>query len=467
MNDAGVKKRVITIVRETILGHSLIGKGEGALVAVSGGPDSMALLHILSELKNELGIWLAVAHLDHRLRPESADEADFVEECAHKLGAPFRRESEDIHKLATEKGVSLEEAGRIARYRFLQETAQAVNAVRIATGHHADDSVETFLLRLLRGSSLTGLGGIRPLFDNIIRPLIALSRREIMAYIKSERIPYVIDPTNLEKSTDRNFVRNRLIPVTRERFPQFEAPLLRTIDLVAEEEDLLENMSDELYAESVRRVDQAVEINLLRLSGAHRALKARVIVKAYYAVSDPQARLTRTHVDKALDVAFGPNPSAVLSLPASITMEREYDKLFLYKGSRDFEIPSFAYTVSGPSTLEIKETGARIGFRYVDPRGRRMTDDMNRRTALFDAELVTFPLSVRSIRPGDRMRPWGMEGSRKLKDILIANKTPKKLRKAVALVVKNTTILWTVGIRRSDEAPVNSDAERALEIRLL
>jgi tRNA(Ile)-lysidine synthase len=464
MTDSYAKKQVINIVRETITKFSLIPKGSGVVIAVSGGPDSMALLHILNVLKDELSTWFTVAHLDHCLRPRSSDESELVKKSVRDLGIPMRLKRQDIGALAESEGVSIEEAGRIARYQFFEETRISVGAQLVSTGHQIDDSLETFFLRLFRGSSLAGLGGILPQQNRIVRPLTELRRNQIMEYLHQENIQYIVDPTNLETNTDRNFIRNRLFPVIKERFPQFSVPLKRTLDLVLDEEDFLQSAADELYAQSVQHIGDEIEIRISLLAQAPRMIARRVLVKAFYDISGPHTRWTRSHVDSVLDIALGNNPSAALNLPTPIIAQKNYDRLLLHKKLWNNEVSPFEYHVTGPSILDVKEAGARLEFRISESPNSLTISPVEPDTALFDADLISFPLVVRSPRPGDKFQPWGMEGSRKIKEILIDEKIPRKLRATLPLVAKDHSILWLVGIRRSSLAPIDSNTTRVLEI---
>ncbi len=239
------------VVKNTIRKCRMIPEGSGVVVGVSGGPDSVALLTILAELSSPLGFRLVVAHVDHGLRVESPEDARFVQETADRPGVEVFVHSADVRTVATAEGISVEEAGRRVRYGFFEHVLVETGARVIATAHHRDDVVETFLLRVFRGSSLTGLSGIPPVRGNIVRPLIEASREQILAFLAEREIPYRTDPTNLDDLTDRNFVRNRIIPTIRERFPDFAKPIARTVDLVAKEQAFLDVLAAELYDQTV------------------------------------------------------------------------------------------------------------------------------------------------------------------------------------------------------------------------
>jgi tRNA(Ile)-lysidine synthase len=464
MNSAA-GKNIVHRVKVFVAERRMIQPGSRVVAAVSGGPDSIALLHVLNELRQELDFSLVVAHLDHRLRPDSALDAEFTRVAARALGIDTFVKTADVRAIAEAKRISVEEAGRIARYAFFQEVADSVVGQAIATAHHLNDEVETFFLRLFRGSSPKGLRGIAAMRGRIIRPLLCVNREEIMAFLESESIQFRTDATNLEDATDRNFVRNRLIPLVRERFPDFQKPLKRSMNLVEREESVLEDLASTLFAQVVRNTNRGLSMNVSALRSAHEAIAARVIVKALYEVSGPDARWARSHVDSILKMAQAENPSAEMRLPGGPVIHREYERLVLCH-----EAPSpllfDSVVVSQPGAVTIPHSGVTLEFRLV---ARVNVDDLadhSKTRALFDADHVAFPLLVRGPLPGDRFRPWGVDGTRKLKKTLIDAKIPLGMRRALPLVVKGDEILWIPGVRRSRTAPVTPDTKLVLEIKI-
>ncbi|MEJ2715744.1 MAG: tRNA lysidine(34) synthetase TilS [Deltaproteobacteria bacterium] len=467
MNESVGARSLIEKVKAEIARHRMIRPGSGVIAAVSGGPDSVALLHLLTRLSPVLSCWVAVAHMDHGLRAESAKEAEFVRTMAVEMGLKVEVRRVDVRRVAAEQGVSLEEAGRKARYAFFEDARISCGAEVIATAHQREDALESFFLRIFRGSSLTGLRGILPVRGRIVRPLIGIPRQEVLGFLEDEHIPYVIDPTNLGTETDRNFVRNRLLLVVRERFPSFEKPLERTLDLVREEEDYLDQEAAKLWSALVSRIDNGLEINGAQLANAPGVLAARVILTSLYDLSGPETRWARTHLESILGMLRSENPSGRLDLPGGLTLLREYGRLRLMKGEAIESSSPMELSVEGPGAVELPDTGMTIRFRMVTRTKAPFEDLDGRTTALFDLEHVPFPLILRSPRPGDRFRPWGMRGSRKLKDLLIDLKVPLRQRREIPLLVKGDRILWIPGIRRSREAPVREETKRILEVSLL
>lgn len=464
MRPRGFAHPILDRVRRTMIRHHMISPHTSLVVGVSGGPDSVALLHLLERLQAEFAFSLEACHLDHQLRAESTEEARFVADVCRKLAVGLTVKQVEVRALATKRKISIEEAGRDARYAFFEDVRRSAGAEVIATAHHRDDSLETFLLRVFRGSSLAGLGGIPPVRERIVRPLIDSTRAEILDFLHQEQIPYMTDPTNLKLDADRNFIRNRLLPVIAEHFPHFRSPLGRTVDLIGQDEDFLRRQSDALYSRTVREVTDGLRLDTEQLSAAAVAISSRVIIRALYALSGPRTRWSRRHVDAIIGIVKGTNPSARLDLPGKIYARREYDQLHLVTGPTDEKLFPFRYVVECPGTIEVPESDITLRFCLYPNLPERIADLDDRSRAIFDAHRVSFPIVVRSPAPGDRFRPWGMEGTRKLKEFLIDAKVPLRLRERTPLLVSNDEILWVVGHRRGSFAPVRKSTVQVLEI---
>ena len=269
------RRGLLASVTRVIKRYRMIQRGEGVVVGVSGGPDSIALVHILNMLKAEMDFWIVPAHLDHLLRPESCVDAEFVREMSRKLSLEAQVKAVNVRDLAAKRGISVEEAGRAVRYAFFEEIRASTGAGVIATAHHIDDALETFFLRIFRGSSLKGLTGIAPTRASVVRPLIETSRADIIQFLKEEAIPYRIDPTNLDLRSDRNFVRNRLIQTITEHFPNFRNPLQRTIELLGEEEEFLGRLAEELYSQTISGSETGLTMSIPGLRSAPMVLSAQ------------------------------------------------------------------------------------------------------------------------------------------------------------------------------------------------
>ncbi|MEW6533801.1 MAG: tRNA lysidine(34) synthetase TilS [Thermodesulfobacteriota bacterium] len=463
MSETGLPMHLQEKVRHTILRYRMIGPGTTVVVGVSGGPDSVGLLHILASMRGDLDFQMVVAHLDHALRPSSAVEADFVRSLAKQLGIVTRVRREDVAEHARSHGISVEEAGRRMRYDFFEHVRHEAGAHTIATAHHRDDSVETFLLRIFRGSSITGLRGILPVRGHIIRPFVDVARSEILAFLQHEGIDFVQDTTNLESTTDRNFIRNRLVPLVTERFPGFAESLKRTTELIAEEEAILEPAADALYHEAVSPCAQGLSLNVGRLCRAPRVMAARCLRKALYELSGPETRWKRIHIEALLKLLRGDKPSAQVDLPGGLKAVREYGIVLLTADRPNYGPKALNIVVDGP--VRMKTGAGALEFAVLDASEAELPKAGETNRACFDADEAPFPLAVRTPQPGDRIEPWGLPGSTKLKKLFIDLKIPRARRGSLLVVAKDDDILWIPGIRRSRIAPIRPETRRILEIR--
>jgi tRNA(Ile)-lysidine synthase len=424
------------------------------------------LLHVLHLLKSEYDIWLVVAHVDHLLRPESGEDAQFVRQMARALGLEVRIKRVDVHGAASAMAMSLEAAGRRLRYEFLEQVRAAEGAAAVATGHHRDDELETFFLRLLHGTTLTGLGGIPPVRDRVIRPLIRASRPDILSFLQEKGVPCRIDCTNLGVDTDRNFIRNSLFPAIRRRFTNFHSPMQRTIEMVRQEEALLAELSAQLYQSAVSEQENELIVSVPAVLKAHGVVAARAVLQALYRLSGPEIRWTSAHVDAVLRIVRGHNPSATAHLAGGVMLVREYDSVRLRVGHLEHCEP-FSIEVSGPGTIEVPGTRMKVAFETVEVRGDKPSLPTSEQSAHFDADGISFPVHLRSPVPGDKFRPWGLDGTRKIKRVLIDHKISVRWRKKIPLLVKDTEILWIPGIRRGQAAAVRPGTRRVLSVKVV
>jgi tRNA(Ile)-lysidine synthase len=445
----------------------MITPGTTVIIGVSGGPDSVALMHVLHALKSELGFSIHVAHLDHALRRDSAYDAEFTCRAAKQLGLACSIRREDVATLAANLSMSLEEAGRKARYDYFRQLLSKFPGGRIATAHHLDDTIETFFLRILRGSSLQGIQGIRPVHGTVIRPFAQTTRNEILEYVNETGIQYRIDPTNLTISADRNFLRHEIIPAVEKRFPQYRKPLARTVELIGHEDRFISREASELFNRSVESIDSGLILGIEQLRQADEVLVGRVIVMALYNMGGPYARVARVHVESMKQMIYSENPSGKIDLPCRLEAVRSYSKLRIVRKEATLHVSSVETEIPGPGTYQFGPKGPRISFEMIPAELVDINSADGAEIAFFDAQPTEFPLILRSVLPGDRFRPWAGKGSRKIKAIFIDAKIPREMRKLVPLLFKGNECLWIGGLRRGSAAPVTNMTEKVLKVRLI
>ena len=319
---------ILDKVREAVRRHQLLKKGDSVVVAVSGGPDSVALLYVLRSLSKELNLRLVIAHLDHMLRPDSSDDKIFVEKLAAKLKIPVITDNIDIAKLA-KKG-SIEEIARDVRFKFLCSVAKKVKAEKIALGHTQDDQAETVLMRIIRGTGLYGLAGILPrrkMGDlEIIRPLIEVSRHQISAYLKKRRIKTRLDPSNLEDVYFRNRVRNTLLPLLKERYnSNIKEVLANMAQNAAVDYEYLHKKANAALrrVQTSRAAGNKIKLNLRAFLRLDTALQRLILRLAVRKVRGDTRRLTFQHMREIEDLVFNRPLNSVVDLPKGVYVAKK------------------------------------------------------------------------------------------------------------------------------------------------
>ena len=460
------KSNHLNIVRQTLISENMIQPGDGVILAVSGGPDSVALTHIMFQLKEEFACSLIIAHLDHCLRNESGLDFEFVKTLAESLGIAFSGKRVDLIKIAAQRKISVEHAGRIVRYDFLEDTRAKFGAKKIATAHNADDVIETLLFRLFQGSSLTGLSAIPLKRGNIIRPLLRLHKAQILEFLAREGKHYVVDQTNLNSETDRNFVRNRVIPTVLERFPNFRGPLLRTARLIQEDERYLADMSSDFYPTVINQRDNCFEIDIPKINSLPLTISSRIVRTVLFDLSGPHTRWTRFHIDLILTELKRPKPYVSLKLPFGLFFLKDYGTARI---SRFEEQAGFRYclTVVGPGKVQIPGTEMWLDFRIIESPMPDAERGFQVDKVYFDANSITFPFGLRPFEPGDRITPWGGNNPVKIKKLFIDSKTPRMNRYKLPMVFKGDSIVWVPGLRRCAGYGIDQSTKSILEISLL
>ena len=447
------------------------------LVAVSGGPDSIALLHALLAVHDALGVRLEVAHLDHSMRGQEGEaDAAFVSDLCQRLGLTLHRRRVNIPRLWNEEGGSIEALARRERYAFLEEARGIAGARWIVTGHNANDQVETFLMNLLRGAGPRGMGAMLRVGPGpMCRPLLGTWRAEILEYLEARGEAYCNDSTNQDLSRTRNWVRHRLVPLLER---DMGGPVL---EILARESQIMNEVDGFMTQEAERLLEtaaspdpsetNAVRVDIVKLDGVHPALKRAALREVIQDAAGGLQEISWTHIDALLDLMHKPDGRGAVHLPGSLSARREYDALVIGPGLA--EAPPAAPDPSPP--LDLTAAGetkwGRMRMKWTT--GPAWTLDAEAwagesNRSVFDLTGVIAPVYLRGIRPGDRLEPMGMEGSQKISDLLINRKVPRHLRTRVPVMCDNggseggERILWVVGQRRSRQATVRSETAQVV-----
>ncbi len=485
-------------VREFIRRHDLLSVGDGVVVGVSGGPDSLCLLHLLWRLREEYRLQLHVAHLHHGARGEDADaDAAFVADLAREWGLPATLAREDVPAVARAHKLAFEEAARRVRYAFLAHVAGRVGAAKVAVGHNADDQAETVLMHFLRGAGLAGLRGMRPatplseyrllpqtgrfpLPDRLpvlIRPLLGTPRAEIEAYCAEQGLTPRFDRSNLDTTYFRNRLRHELLPLLETYNPNIRRRLCHTAEVVAADYEWLTQMRDWAWDRVVREeTEEAIVLDRAEWEAQPLSLQRALIREAAYRLRPSLRDVDFVHVEAAVEVAGAGTTGAQATLPGGLALTVGYDTLTVADAGYEPLPP-------GPTLSPGTEVWVALPGRTPLPGGdwvlevefletwtpAEVTGNPDRWTAYLDAERLHGTPVLRTRRPGDRFRPQGMGGhAPPLTDWMINAKVPRAVRDSLPLLVSGDgEILWVCGWRVSETATVRPETRRVARLRFV
>lgn len=457
MNATDLPAHVARTVREL----RLFSPGDTLIVAISGGADSTALLDILAGLSG-LKLRLVAAHLNHCLRGTESDQDEvFARTLAERYALPFESRRIDVHELARKQGLNLEDAGRRARIDFLDEVRSRWQATAIALAHHADDQAETVLMRLLRGSGATGLAGM-PCRNKrgYIRPLLDITRTEIIAYLSARGLNHREDASNLDTTFLRNRIRHELLPALETYNPAIRACLATTAGLLAEENALLEQLSADAAASACVFNEDLVSCNIGILRKQPQALRRRIFRQALTQLTGSLDHFSHSHIEAIEQLIAAPRPNATLNLPQGVAAVREYDLLTLQRASASATAVLSEIIIEGPGHHALSD-GSHLTLEACPALKGHLSFPND--TAYFDLDKVPFPWHVRAYRPGDRMVPLGMSGSKKVKDIFIDDKIPLAQRRQTPLIFSGDSLIWLCGLRSSQLARIDETSARIMK----
>jgi len=461
-------------IRAAIDNSEWLREGETLLVAVSGGADSVCLLHALHELAPDMGIELVAVHLNHRIRGTAADEdAAFVAETAQRLGVPYRIGACNVPGKARREGVSLEMAARDARYRFFARVAQKCGATAVATAHTQDDQAETVLLKLARGAGPGGLSGILP--DTaihglrVLRPMLSIDRPEVLRYLHDRGIAWREDESNRDTGFLRNRVRHELLPVLAQTLnPGIKDVLARTGDILREEDAWLNTLAAAILADC--RMPGGGRPPALDLSrwGTHPpAARRRVLRLWLHAAGLPGEEADFAAVGRLEQLCSKRRGTRAVPVGSGWLARREYGTLRLEQTPavppafrRALEVPGETLLLHPPLRIVVER-----GVGVAKPRGTH-PGELPARASLGTAAVGRKRLYVRSRRPGDRIGPLGMTGSRKLQDVFVDAKVPVALRDTVPVIECGGEIVWLPGYRVARGWEVKHPDRPALQLAI-
>ena len=470
-------------VRSAVRQSALAGKA--LVVAVSGGPDSLALLHALAHARGELDLTLHGAHLDHGLRGgASVRDARLVEERFGALEIELTSDRADVASVREARGASLEEAARDVRYAFLARVADERRADAIALGHTSDDQVETVLMHVIRGAGLAGLRGMETLsrrpvgqLDAVLfRPLLELTHQDTSEYCRALDLRPVMDESNLSRDMTRNRVRMDLLPLMEQLNPGVRHAIGRLSRTASRDLSYLEEQVERVWGETVQVHDAEVRLDRETFSALHPALQGHLLRRAAGHVNRGLRDLDQYQLDTMASLIGGP-AGASLDLPGDLTFSVSYSSATLARGAGRTQRAArldgrHALRIPGETLLpgwrvraSLEDPGVGGSHRFPAHPGAETgaaPEYPDGLAARLDYDAVDGGLSVRSRRPGDRFQPLGMDRAKKLQDFMVDARIPRVLRDGIPLVVSPRGIVWVMGWRIADWAKVTPEAKRAL-----
>jgi len=455
--------------------YNMLHNGDKVIVALSGGPDSMCLVHILKKLQERYNIKLYAAHVNHCLRGAEADaDEEYVRGFCKNANIDFYSKRIDINELARITNTSTETAGREARYAFFNELKEKLGANLIALAHNANDQAETILMRIIRGTGMEGLRGIRPVRDGIyIRPILILTREEIEEYCRINKLNPRIDKSNFEKIYNRNKIRLELIPYLQENFNK---DILNTVnrlsEIISKDQDYLEEVAEKKYKEYCSIIGEKIGLDQ-QLINEHEAIVTRVIRRALKDIKGDLKNIELVHINEIMEL-FSMGTGKMITLPEGIIAEKVYTEIYFYKkkgnnlsnelkdeiiifDKEKFQQPSIVKAIDGMNV--------KISLRIVT-KDEVVDFSQDPYKKYFDYDKINRYISIRTRQEGDRFTPYGMKGSKKLKDLFIDLKIPKEERNTLPLVCFDKEIAWIVGYRVSNKYIVTKNTNYILEIKI-
>ncbi|MBO8172694.1 MAG: tRNA lysidine(34) synthetase TilS [Bacillaceae bacterium] len=465
-------------VKNQILRKQLIKPEDRILVAVSGGPDSIALLHILKSLSDEQGWEVAAAHLNHGFRGEESEaDAEYVRSFCQQYDIPLEIRFVDVPKYMKETGRGAQESAREIRYEFLTEIAGRYHMSKIATGHHADDQIETILMRIIRGTGLDGLQGMPEIRKigpvEVVRPLLSFRKQELEDYCREHDLNPRRDSSNESVKYTRNKVRLDVLPVLREINPGVDEAVLQLGEIAAEETHFMNREAMHILEKVMEQKDRhKMVINRTVLQEFDIALQRRVckLILSCLFHNRNQNERTFSLISDILRFIRNPEPSGSIDIPGGY-ISKNYDRVvFSNQERRDKEAVFFEYVLNIPGETVIPETGHTFHARLArqlsaDFRSQNIFQD--ERAAVFDWDQLEQPLKVRRRMPGDRIQLMNRGGKQKVKDVLINEKVPREQRDHIPVITRgDNRVIWIPGVKRSGEALVSSSTENFLIIEV-
>lgn len=451
-------------VLSTINKYELIKKGDKIVVGLSGGPDSVCLLHILSRMKDEWDLEIYAAHLNHQIRGiEAQKDAFYISKLCEEMGITFFIKSINVPEYCEKNGVSIEEGARQLRYEMFSEIKDKTKANKVAIGHNLNDQAETILMRIMRGTGLQGLKGIDYIRDGvIIRPILDIERKDIEEYCKHYKLNPRIDQSNLESIYTRNKIRLDLIPYMKDNFnSNVIESIVRMGNSLRSDNDYLENEALIKFKDISKINSDSVELKINSYTNLHSAIKVRVLRNAIKQILGDTNFIDQRHIDDIIELEDESKIDKVINLPRGIFVYRKKDSIIITNKEIVIEELEFCYNIPSNGFIKIREIGVVIETQVmsIDKYKRSKSD---KSCKWFDFNKIEGGIVARNRRTGDKIKLSG--GSKKIKDLFIDIKIPKEDRSKVPIIADSQGILSVGNIRNSENYKIDSQTKEVLKV---
>ncbi len=454
-----MKMTIINKVRETIRANGLIEEGDTIIVGASGGPDSQFLIYALMELRKEMDFTIILAHLNHLHRKEANFDESLVEETAEKFALSFRKKAASMDAYAKKYGISSEDAGRRLRYEFFREIQKEYPKSKIAIAHNLDDQAETVLMRIIRGTGVEGLRAMDYRNGDIIRPILDIKKAMILDYLNSEQIPYAIDKTNFTTDYTRNKLRLDIIPKIEKINPNFKESLVKLSEIATDEISISDSYIKNIYEDIIiqRKID-SISFDKEGFESKDRAIQARLIRCAIGEIKKEIRDISKENIDNFLSLVDLANGKSIIKDDLVFLKSYKFYKMSLRKEDSQKK--------TGELTINIGEElsfgGKRIKISSVSDFQKKHGKNIE----YFDMDKLTFPLSVRFRKNGDKFKPIGLGHRKKIKDFFIDMKVDKEKREKIPLILSENDIIWVTSFRSSEDYKLDPSTKNIIKIEV-
>ena len=450
-----IDEKIIRFIEE----YELIQRGDRILIALSGGPDSVFLLNFLLKYRRKYGIEIGAMHVNHMIRGKEADNDEkFCKKLCSQLGVDYHTVKRNVPSLAKANKISIEEAAREIRYRELEKVMKKFGYDKIATAHNCSDNAETVFLNLIKGTGLKGLSGIPIKRENIIRPILSITKDEILEYLKKNNVQYLIDKTNFSNVYERNFIRNKMFPQVKKHLnPKIEQTLFKSSLILKKQSAVLNSAIKIISNHVVTREKDKLEINIYELGVIDKSLWGDVI--KFSIERNFSAKLSSNDCNEVISL-FSNQIGKSISISNGLSALRERGKVLVYIKRKQKKSDNVAIKIGGSGQINHKE----IMINYADKNLAAYSSNKN--IEYINADKVTDKFILRFWKDGDRFYPLGLNGSKKVSDFLNDQKVSAFEKRKQLVLTNNKKIVWVVGHRIDNKFKITDKTRKVLQLCL-